>query len=286
MPNSVFLFPGSMNFGGNVSASRFLAADGTKALPAFSFINEPSSGWYRNAAGELKLSVLNIDRITTDSQTTAICSPNGGAYFRVLTDIVQVNASTLQIANGGTSRLNFHSSADGILTLTNNADNDFSRFTFGGTSNAYPALKRSSATLIARLADDSANCGFSVADLSCSSLTAASKLLINTAPTISSGFGAAPAASITANNGTAAFLVNVGGGGVATAGVIGMPASSTGWVAVIQNLTAQAANRANQRTVQTASTTASISIQNQLVSTGAAQAWGAQDILLINAFGY
>jgi hypothetical protein len=46
-------------------------------------------------------------------------------------------------------------------------------------------------------------------------------LWVSTAPTISSGFGTSP--SIAANNGTAAFTVNVGTGGTAYAGVIGLP---------------------------------------------------------------
>lgn len=48
------------------------------------------------------------------------------------------------------------SSADGILVLHNNAQNSFDRLNFGGITNAFPAIKRSSAVLQARLADDSA----------------------------------------------------------------------------------------------------------------------------------
>lgn len=51
------------------------------------------------------------------------------------------------------------SSADGVLRLSNDADSDFGRLCFGGTTNAYPALKRSSSALLARLADDSGYAG-------------------------------------------------------------------------------------------------------------------------------
>lgn len=45
--------------------------------------------------------------------------------------------------------------ADGIFTLNNNAGTDFSRLQFGGTSNAFPSLRRSGTNLLIRLADDS-----------------------------------------------------------------------------------------------------------------------------------
>lgn len=102
--------------------------------------------------------------------------------------------------------------------------------------------------------------------------------------TVSSGFGTSPV--ITASNGMAAFAVNVGTGGVATGGVIGLPAAPNGWRVCVENITATAANRADQRTVQTASTTTSATVQNQTISTGAALAWTASDILLVAAFAY
>ena len=46
--------------------------------------------------------------------------------------------------------------SDGLLKITNTAGNDFNRIQFGGTSSAFPALKRSTTYLQARLADDSA----------------------------------------------------------------------------------------------------------------------------------
>jgi hypothetical protein len=47
------------------------------------------------------------------------------------------------------------SGGDGILRLTNIGDSGFDRLQFGGTTSSFPALKRSSAILQARLADDS-----------------------------------------------------------------------------------------------------------------------------------
>lgn len=105
-----------------------------------------------------------------------------------------------------------------------------------------------------------------------------------TAPTISSGFGTSP--TIAANNGTAAFTINVGTGGVANAGVVALPTATTGWVCDVQNRTAVNANRGDQRTVQTASAVATATFQNQTISTGAALVWTASDILAVSCFAY
>jgi len=47
-------------------------------------------------------------------------------------------------------------SVNGDLRISNNAGNDFGLLKFGGTTDAFPALKRSTTSLQARLADDSA----------------------------------------------------------------------------------------------------------------------------------
>ena len=80
--------------------------------------------------------------------------------------------------------------------------------------------------------------------------------------------------------------MNVGTGGVATGGVLTMPAATNGWIVNVKNLTALAANRGDQHTVQTASTTTSVTLQNQTISTGAALAWTASDIPQISSMAY
>jgi len=102
-------------------------------------------------------------------------------------------------------------------------------------------------------------------------------------PTISSGFGTGP--SVTAGT-AAAFRVDVGTGGTATAGVIGLPTAATGWNCTVVNLTAVTANAMDARTVQLSSTTATATFENQTVSTGAALAWTASDILAISCVAF
>lgn len=55
----------------------------------------------------------------------------------------------------GTTRSKIGSSADGLITLLNATGTDFGRLNFGGTTAAFPALKRSLTGLQVRLADDS-----------------------------------------------------------------------------------------------------------------------------------
>lgn len=59
-----------------------LGTDGTQALPAYSFTNEPSSGFYRIGAGNIGLSVLN--RLTwnvTSAGNMTINAPSSGTAF-------------------------------------------------------------------------------------------------------------------------------------------------------------------------------------------------------------
>lgn len=146
---------------------------------------------------------------------------------------------------------------------------------FGGTTSSFPALKRGSGSLLeARAADDS---GLVRMDMSALQLGGVMVMTSGT-PTIGSGFGTSP--SVVAGK-AYAFTVNVGTGGTATSGVITMPTASTGWICDVENQTATAANVGDARTVQIANTTTSVTVENQTISTGAALAWTASDVLLL-----
>lgn len=76
-------------------------------------------------------------------------------------DFTLYNTNTgVQVPGNGYYRfgnqIGINSSADGVLRITDWAGTSFNRLQFGGTSSSYPALKRSSAALQVRLADDSA----------------------------------------------------------------------------------------------------------------------------------
>ena len=102
-------------------------------------------------------------------------------------------------------------------------------------------------------------------------LSSGNLLFSATAPTISSGFGTSP--SIVQQNGTAAFEVNVGTGGTATSGVIGLPTAANGWSCTAIDM------NTNDVTRETAFTTATVTLT-------AASAWTASDKLLVNCAAF
>jgi hypothetical protein len=147
----------------------------------------------------------------------------------------------------------------------------------GGTTASFPAWKQSGTAILARLADDSGGANVGINNLQIGNI-----LLIGGAtPTISSGFGTSP--SIANNNGTAAFTINVGTGGTATSGVIGLPTATTGWNCQATDITTNSATVFI--TKQTASTTTTATIGNFNTSAAAA-AWAASDILRVSCFAF
>jgi hypothetical protein len=68
----------------------------------------------------------------------------------------QTGQSTALIGWSGNCFMRPINASAGVLTLLNAALDGFDRLQFGGTTNLFPALKRSSTTLQVRLADDSA----------------------------------------------------------------------------------------------------------------------------------
>jgi hypothetical protein len=109
----------------------------------------------------------------------------------------------------------------------------------------------------------------------------ASLLIGVTAPTISSGFGTSP--SVPSNNGPGAFLVNVGTGGSASSGVIGLPSSAVGWNCFCADVSSSSSTIYMCRQTASSSNTATIANFN---TAGANAAWAASDILKVSCFGY
>lgn len=229
-------------------------ADGTSGAPSIAFASEPTLGFYRSSAG-------NIVATGTLSATASI-----GAGGNVSA------GSNGAFSWAGVTKSGIRSSADGVIELQNVAGTDFTRLNFGGTTSAFPALKRNGALLQFRLADDSGFAALTASTVNLSTaLAGTNPLIFVAAPTISSGFGTSP--SIVVSNGPSSFRVNVGTGGVATSGVVGLPTAATGWNCVVQDMTNNTATR------QTASTTTSATFT-------AAAAWAASDILVATCFAY
>jgi len=95
------------------------------------------------------------------------------------------------------------------------------------------------------------------------------------APTISSGFGTSP--SVSHNNGTLSFSINVGTGGSATSGVIALPSASNAWSCWAADTGATPTGQ----TEQTATGTATATLTNYSRTTGLAVAWTASEIIQV-----
>jgi len=109
-----------------------------------------------------------------------------------------------------------------------------------------------------------------------------SHLMISAAaPTISHGFGTN--ASVVHNNGTAVLTVNVGMGGTASSGVIGLPTAANGWAVRCDDVTTQSTSVFI--TKQTASSTTSATI-TQYSDAAVPTAWAANDVLVCQAAAY
>ena len=114
----------------------------------------------------------------TDGVTRFIIATDGNVAFTGNT------TANNYVAQAGavfvwSSRLRMYSDADGRLRISNNAQNDFDRLQFGGTTSSFPALKRSSTALQVRLADDSAFAPFECAGLTLNGdLTASTRNLV------------------------------------------------------------------------------------------------------------
>lgn len=90
---------------GGMSAP-LLGVDGTNALPGFSFNNEPSSGFYRNAAGQLSLSLLGVQKFlfgSTDESTGLSLLGKGPVIGIARSSDSSANAYQLGSSGVGTS---------------------------------------------------------------------------------------------------------------------------------------------------------------------------------------
>lgn len=118
---------------------------------------------------------LNVTNSASDSGSNLLDLKIGGStVFKVsragattMSSALAVTAGSVSILAGGITIaqangyrfLNWgglQANADGVHMLTNDAVTAYSRLQFGGTTTSFPSLKRSTATLQAKLADDSA----------------------------------------------------------------------------------------------------------------------------------
>lgn len=93
----------------------------------------------------------------TDGTTRLTISAAGDV---TVAGLMNISSSGIRASSTGyglfwSNSTTFNNRADGVLTISNYAENGFGRLQFGGTTSSFPALKRSTTSLQVRLADDS-----------------------------------------------------------------------------------------------------------------------------------
>ena len=107
----------------------------------------------------------------TGTARSMVISTASGNTLQLNNGYIYVQLSNYNFVLGNSLTLRWNNStainppSDGNLTLQNNAQNSFGLLQLGGTTSSFPALKRSTTFLQARLADDSAFAGFASANM-------------------------------------------------------------------------------------------------------------------------
>lgn len=124
------------------------------------------------ATGGTNFQIRRRNSAQTEATTHMVVDTSGNVCFNAgftagsgssLQGNVGIKTSTMDTAlcltaAGGLSwvgRSRIYSPSSGVITLYNTGETDFGRVQLGGTSSSFPAIKRSSATVQFRLADDS-----------------------------------------------------------------------------------------------------------------------------------
>lgn len=138
-----------------------------------------STAWSTSGTGLGVNSASGFGGRLLDLQVAALTKfyvdQNGAGIFNSYvsaSNIIPASTGLIQFGGGG-GRSVIISTANGNLSVQNNAQNDFGLFIYGLATSSFPALKRSTTGLIARLADDSADTWFQGKSMITSALTVA-----------------------------------------------------------------------------------------------------------------
>lgn len=101
-----------------------------------------------------------IDLQVDASSVFKVTAAGAGTFASSLTISGNVSGANIFAGShnvGSSTRGYWNWLADGVITALNNAGTNFSRLQLGGTTSSFPSLKRDNASIIVRLADDSAD---------------------------------------------------------------------------------------------------------------------------------
>ena len=153
---------------------------GPNGAASVALVTGATARWLVNSSGHL---LANTDN-TYDIGASGATRPRN----LYLSGQVGLGSSSSVLWN---ARSGIQSPSDGVLLISNNASTDFSRLQLGGTTSSFPALKRSSAQLQVKLADDSAFASIQASEFQTS--TALVALGGGAAPTLGTIGGSGPA---------------------------------------------------------------------------------------------
>ncbi len=231
---NIILTPSGPNVQGNAGTATF----GNTANAATVFTTNATARGRFSAAGNLLLGGLTTDG-TGVLQFPAATTSAGGIAFGTDVFVYRTGVSSLTI-DGGLTLLNgsmnvpavnsfrwtarsfMTSPADGQILIQNSAGTDFTRLQFGGTTSGFPCIKRLSAALSFRVADDSAD-----ADIYTKTVTASGYYAMSTV-SWRQGTGS-PEGVLTAPIGS--LYSRTDGGAVTSFYVKESGTGNTGWVA-------------------------------------------------------
>lgn len=290
-PNVWHVVNGALHGPGFVFAGQMLGPIGCEnGAVAYAFAGDTDTGLCRPEPDELELVINTYPMINIQEQGTS-----RPAFF-LQQDVTAFGADLEVLAFVGTG------TAPWVIGTNANGDGDILGMTLRGDVNTATGWTFQPDNDIVPETDGGVSIGqvsgsvlrpahiFLAGGAFASTIAASSSIVLGasqvltmsaTAPTISSGFGTNP--SIVANNGTAAFTINVGTGGTANSGVIGLPAATTGWAVQCMNTSTNTATVF--LTKQTATTTTTATIGNYDAA-GAAAAWVASNVLVCSAIAY
>lgn len=240
----------------------------------------PSSGGTVTASAGITLTGSNLTCDTASATSTGCVTADTQTFAgsKTFNGVVTLDAGAGLVFNGGLADVvaTISSTAPaGNLYLTSSTNSTTATSVVGAIhAKCLGALSAGDLCFVQE--DNGGNDLFSVEAVGRFSVFGAyligTRLIISgTAPTISSGFGTSPTISTTGS--TAGFRVNVGTGGVATSGVLGLPTATAGWNCYATDMTNNIATRMTSSTTTTATLTA-------------ASAWTASDILAVSCFAY
>lgn len=252
-----------------------------------------SPGFAVDNNGNISITSVNPSIYTTGTKNISILSGGGAnTQLRIRGDLAAVNAFDIFGVTAGSGPILRADGADTNIpvSISSKGNSFISLQTELGAVEQVRVLDTASATR--QLTLTGSNGGNPIVGSTAGNVAFSSPIANNTsgnvliglaAPTISSGFGTSP--SIASNNGPTTFRLNVGTGGTATGGVIGLPTATNGWNCQFSIFNPTATNLLSQN-VMTASSTTTVTITNELTSTGIATAWPASTVLIGSCFSY